>query len=55
MNKLMCPFCGGKFRLEEMGWPETGTLIGVWIEAGGRRAWFQPLESFVEKQYQTRT
>jgi len=41
----------GEFTLKEQGRPETGSLIGVWIEIGGRRAFFQPQEILVEKLY----
>jgi len=41
----------GEFTLKEMDRIETGTVIGVWIEVGGGRAYFQPQPIFVEKTY----
>jgi hypothetical protein len=42
----------GEFTLRERRRLELGSVIGVWVEAGGRRAYFQPQEPLVEKLYQ---
>jgi hypothetical protein len=39
----------GEFTLRERRRLELGSVIGVWVEAGGRRAYFQPQEPLVEK------
>ncbi len=39
----------GAFSLRERRRSETGSVIGVWIEVGGRRTWFHPQEILVEK------
>ena len=32
----------GEFSIRKRRRPETGSVLGVWIEAGGRRVWFEP-------------
>ncbi|MCW4048641.1 MAG: hypothetical protein NWE89_02785 [Candidatus Bathyarchaeota archaeon] len=38
--------------LKEKGCVETGSIIGVWVQAAGLMAYFAPQERLVEKQYQ---
>jgi len=42
----------GEFTIRKRRRPETGSVLGVWIEVWGLRAWFEPHGTFARKLYQ---